>query len=188
MDKEGPIDIIILTITEWITPLFHATGHTPNLITTYSLLCGLGSAYALWKGYLTLFIVLYMLSYLFDCVDGYMARRYDQMSVFGDYYDHFSDLAKGFAILYVFACKYPVKPLIPVSIGLGILFLGMTVYFGCSQQHINKEESKETLDVLRSLCQSDDTIHIAKYFSSGTFTVGILLAGVYLESIHKQKK
>jgi len=60
MHNEGPVDIIFLTITEWITPFFHATGHTPNMITTYSLICGLAAVYCLWKGYLVAFVSLFL--------------------------------------------------------------------------------------------------------------------------------
>jgi phosphatidylglycerophosphate synthase len=183
-ENEGPVDIVFLTLTEWVTPLFHATGHTPNMITTYSLLCGLGAAYALWEGWLVTFVVLFLVAYLFDCVDGYMARRYKQMSVFGDYYDHISDVVKTAALFYVIVCKYPIKKVAPIGIALGALLVGMLTYQGCAQKIIKEEgfaNEGETLDMFQNLCASDDTIHWIKYFSCGTFQLAIVAAACYLE-------
>jgi len=187
-DQEGPVDIVILKITEWITPFLHATGHTPNLITTYSLICGLLGAYYLWKGWLVGFVILFSLAYLFDCVDGYMARRYKQTSVFGDYYDHISDIIKVGVLLYVFFIKYSFQQLLPIGIALGLLLVLMMVYQGCAQQIVNGEESKETLDLFQKLCISNDTIHWVKYFSCGTFQVAIIAAAVYLEQTKKKRR
>jgi len=33
-----------------------------------------------------------MISYYFDMMDGYIARKYDQVTEFGDWFDHISDL------------------------------------------------------------------------------------------------
>jgi phosphatidylglycerophosphate synthase len=190
-DQEGPVDIIFLKLTELITPALHATGHTPNVITTYSLLCGLAAAYFLWKGQLVAFVVLYLLAYLFDCVDGYMARRYKQMSVFGDYYDHISDIVKHVVLFSVIFFKYPLNKVLPIGLLLGILGLGMCIHFGCAQKskYQKKPNSQgETLDTLQSLCFTEDTIQWAKYVSCGTFQLGIVAASIYLELSNKKKR
>jgi hypothetical protein len=188
MDQEGPVDILILHLVEWITPTLHATGHTPNLITTYSLICGLLGAYCLWRGFLVAFLVLFSFAYLFDCVDGYMARRYNQMSVFGDYYDHISDIVKMGAVFYVLFINHSLQRLLPVGIILCILCIGMFIYQGCAQKIVNGEESKETLDLFQRLCLTEDTIHWAKYFSCGTSTLAIMGASLYLELTKRKRK
>jgi len=183
-DKEGPIDILFLTLTEWITPFLHATGHTPNIITTYSLITGLASGYYLWKGYLGSFIALFLVSYLLDCVDGYMARRYNQITTFGDYYDHVSDIAKFLSILYVFIYKYPYRLLKPVFIIIGVILAISFVYLGCSQHHYRSSNSSisETLDFLIHF-SNKDSIHWAKYCSTGTLAVSVVAAAIYLEYV-----
>jgi len=186
-ENEGPIDILFLTLTEWITPVLHATGHTPNIITTYSLLCGLAAAVALWNGWLGAFVALFLVAYLFDCVDGYMARRYDQMSVFGDYYDHISDIVKMLAIAGVFLCRYSFVALIPVLLAMAVLGIGSLSYLGCSQR-LKKGGDGETLDVFQAMCNHDDRIHWVKYFSTGTFIVGLALAGTYLELTKNKRR
>ncbi len=186
-EKEGPIDLIFLTLTEWITPFLHATGHTPNIITTYSLITGLAAAYALWKGYIVLFSILFMGSYLLDCVDGYMARRYNQETVFGDYYDHACDILKFLAIIYIFLYKYNLRLLIPVLIILGIILSVSCVYLGCSQKHHYEHMSRstaETIDLLILFCSTEDTIHWVKYCSSGTLMIAVVAAAAYLEWLH----
>jgi phosphatidylglycerophosphate synthase len=182
-DKEGPIDILFLTLTEWITPPLHAAGHTPNIITTYSLLAGLASGYYLWKGYISAFSVLFLVSYLLDCVDGYMARRYDQITTFGDYYDHVSDIAKFLVIMYVFVYKYPFWRLSPVLVIIGVILALSFVYLGCSQHHYKSTNSSsidETLDMFLHF-SSKDTIHWVKYCSTGTLMVATVVAAIYLE-------
>jgi phosphatidylglycerophosphate synthase len=59
------------------------SGHTPNDITTYSFLCGLLSLGLLWHGHVWGFVVLYVLSYVFDCMDGQLARAYNMVTRFG---------------------------------------------------------------------------------------------------------
>jgi phosphatidylglycerophosphate synthase len=184
-DKEGPIDRMFLQITEWITPFFHKTGHTPNLITTYSLVMGLGAAYYLWKGSIGIFAALFLGSYLFDCVDGYMARRYHQVTVFGDYYDHASDILKFLVTLYVFTQKYSWDLLLPVLISIGVLLAISCVYLGCSQKYSRTAGGKaESIDIFMSFCRAEDTIHWVKYCSNGTVMVAVVLGAVYLEWMH----
>lgn len=182
-EKEGPIDILFLQLTEWITPFFHMIGHTPNMITTYSLIMGLGAAYCIWKGYLAAFVALFLGSYLFDCVDGYMARRYHQETVFGDYYDHAADVTKFLATIYVFLLKYSWDSLLPVLIGLGLMLSLSCVYLGCSQAHSKKgsKARNESIDILSAFCSTEDTIHWVKYCSTGTLMIAIVLGACYLE-------
>ena len=185
IDKEGPVDIVFLRLTEWITPFFHKTGHTPNLITKYSLIMGLGAAYYLWKGFIGIFAALFLCSYLFDCVDGYMARRYHQETVFGDYYDHASDILKFLATLYVFILKYSRDLLLPVLLSIGVLLAVSCVYIGCSQKYSKKAGSNgESIEIFMSFCSAEDTIHWVKYCSSGTLMIAVVLGAVYLEWMH----
>ena len=47
---EHPLDVIIFDAVHRICPFLRNTKHTPNVITTYSFVCGLLSLYALWTG------------------------------------------------------------------------------------------------------------------------------------------
>ena len=65
-DLENPIDNVLYDLTDWMCPFFYKTGHTPNMITTYSLMTGLLSCYFLWKGRVLLFGIFYAISFFFD--------------------------------------------------------------------------------------------------------------------------
>ena len=103
---ENPIDNIIIDIVEKITPFLYRTGHTPNIITTYSFIFGLLSVHYLNKNDITKFVLFYMISYFFDCIDGFMARKYNMTTKFGDLYDHITDTIVFVLILGVVYSKY----------------------------------------------------------------------------------
>ena len=90
-ELENPFDNLVYVFVERLSPLFYHFGLTPNSITSLSLLCGIYSAFLLFKKSYFLSILFYLISYIFDCLDGYNARKYKMMSKFGDYYDHISD-------------------------------------------------------------------------------------------------
>ena len=83
--------------------------HTPNMITTYSFATGLLAVWALWHRRISLFMLLFSTSYIFDCLDGQFARRYDMCTKFGDVYDHVTDMFIYFAVLGVVLTRH-VKP------------------------------------------------------------------------------
>jgi phosphatidylglycerophosphate synthase len=67
---------------------------TPNLLTTFAFVIGLGSAAAFWRGsygWLLLGALLFHLSFVFDCMDGKIARLNGTGSVFGAWLDYVFD-------------------------------------------------------------------------------------------------
>jgi phosphatidylglycerophosphate synthase len=62
---------------------------TPNILTTFSLMCGIAAIYFLFNNYLwfTIFAVLHL---FFDAIDG-VAARASKSTLFGSYYDHITD-------------------------------------------------------------------------------------------------
>jgi phosphatidylglycerophosphate synthase len=71
----------------------------PNMITTLSNIACIITILLLSNAnyYLAAFFIL--VSYFFDCAYGHIARKYNMVTVFGDYYDHNSDFVKIFAVL-----------------------------------------------------------------------------------------
>ncbi len=184
---ENPIDSILLNIGASLLPALHTSGHTPNTITTYSLLAGLASVYYLYHGHIYKFAILYAFSYFFDCIDGQLARQYNMTSKFGDLYDHVSDLLIGVMLVYVSYVKYKkhVSPTI-VLILLVMAFL-MNTHIGCQQMfyYQNKTDTMtESLDRLTQLCLSQTDIHWTRYFGVGTFNTFVIVLIVYLH--HKK--
>lgn len=73
-------------------PTFREWNHTPNMLTTYSFATGVLAVGALMANHVAVFALLFLVSYVFDCMDGQMARRYHMTSRFGDLYDHVTDI------------------------------------------------------------------------------------------------
>jgi len=81
---------------EWRSKKFHKLGIwlvklklTPNVLTTFSLVCGLLSVYFLFQNYIW-FVLFGVLHLFFDAMDG-VAARASKSTKFGDYYDHLTD-------------------------------------------------------------------------------------------------
>src|SRR3989344_175000 len=153
-EQENPIDNALIDLADKLCPLFKRLNFTPNGITTISLLFGLLSAFCLYKGRPLLFGLFYFISYFFDCMDGYYARKYEMSSKFGDMYDHIKDYVVVILILIIFfrrnCCCSPKSITIAIII-MGVTLLPMMMYFGCQEKIYNKNESP-TLSYLKNLC------------------------------------
>lgn len=90
-DFENPIDNILIQLCDDWVPIFKKRNWTPNQITTLSNIMSLLGLLAMYTKSAYTFIVFSSLGYFLDCMDGHFARKYDQCSVLGDYYDHVSD-------------------------------------------------------------------------------------------------
>lgn len=183
VDKEydNPIDNLIIDIGDTLLPYLKSTGHTPNMLTTYSFILGLAAVYFLYIDNLFNFGVCFVSSYVFDCWDGYMARTYNMMSEFGDLYDHISDITVGLLLVYVGYLKYGRHKLtLPLFIIIGIMTYFMHKHVGCYQKmymETNKQEN-ETIDIIAELCPDKNDIKWTRYFGPGTyntiFVVGLM--------------
>lgn len=156
---ENPFDEALLLVIEAISPALKATGHTPNVLTLYSGILGVGAVWALWHRKLAAFAVLYIASYFFDCADGYFARRYDMVTELGDKLDHGKDALVALALVGVLIVKYQLP--FWAWLVLGALLLAMVSHLGCQQKAYvsnNRPPSDppESMDVYRGLCPSAD--------------------------------
>lgn len=170
---DDPIDNILYRFCDVLSPAFKATGHTPNLITTYSLITGILACYFLYTGRIELFISLYILSYFFDCFDGYFARRYKMTSKFGDIYDHTKDTVVSILLLVVVFLRYRVT--FPNLFIMVILFILFTVHMGCQQKYYKenkeKKEENETIDAYEVMCRDSKYLRYTRFFGPGMFTL-----------------
>jgi phosphatidylglycerophosphate synthase len=181
---ENPIDNIFLDICENFSLFFKNTGHTPNIITTYSLFFGILSIYYLYINNFKLFALFFIISYFFDCLDGHFARKYNMVTKFGDYYDHFTDSLKGILLMYVVFLKYKNV----ISFNLLIIFFIFSIltflHIGCQQKIYNSkyENMKESIDNFQQLCKSEKWITTTRFFGSGTFIFLTIIGIFYLNS------
>jgi hypothetical protein len=188
---ENPVDAQLIRLCEKVCDAFHRTGHTPNMITTYSLFCGLLAIRAIGNEKAVLFAVWMTLSYFFDCLDGFMAREYDQVSVFGDYYDHAKDQLVTLGVFFMLF-RYHKDSVCNryALIFFALLFVGMVVHFGCQQHFVTTSDGQhaETLDYTKPLCRDPEYIRYTRFFGSGTFVLSLILFVVYIICKDNSKK
>lgn len=183
---ENPIDNVIIDIGTAVNIPLRKIGITPNMLTTVSLVLGLLGAWTVYKQSFYLGALLVFMAYFFDCMDGNMARKYDMVTVFGDYYDHIADLVKiAFLLIAVL-----ISPSLPLTFKIGFVIVNMifagasSVHLGCQERvyrkrvyHATRTRSRErilengTLTPMEALCPGnpDDSIRISRYFGTGTF-------------------
>ena len=71
------------------------------MITFVGFTSALISGYFLYKKNIIYCIIFWLISYYLDLLDGYIAKKYNQGSVFGGWFDHISDIIKLIVYLYV---------------------------------------------------------------------------------------
>jgi len=110
-----------------LVPVFRKLGVTPNMITTLSLI---STIYAFMKLNTNKneAIVAYLLGYLFDTMDGAMARKYKMGSEFGMTYDMVTDTVSNILILYLMFTKEELP--MEIKILLVVLILALMMYNG----------------------------------------------------------
>ena len=179
---ECPFDIHLFKFIDGHLHIYRSLGLTPNMVTTLGLLFGLLAAYQILKGQFILAALLWLVSYYFDCVDGKLARKYNMVTKFGDYYDHICDTIKYAAILGALIKSNKKKTSTRQWTYLGIIILLILVSFvhmGYQETLYNKKEESSWLNVCTVISSRDPnptrTIDYTKYFGCGTSIIGIAL-------------
>ena len=176
---ENPIDNFMVVIADQLNPFFKRTGHTPNLLTTYSLVFGLVSIYFAYQNHIGIFLILFTVSYFFDCADGNFARAYKMTSRFGDIYDHTKDLVVLASLSFVICYKYGKCITRYNVLFIFVMMLLAGSFMGC-QQRFYKQEETELLDHYKALCPNREWISFLRYFGPGTFVFVLAFLLVYL--------
>ena len=138
---------------------------SPNLITTARNLILINLIYKMTKknDFTQLGISVFLIG-LLDCVDGEYARMYDKVTVFGDYYDHISDVTTTIVLFYLLF-KYSQSKL-NVIIGLIFLFLCLQ-HYTCIEKYRNKYlnivTGRDSTHVINNLCPHKSKKSLEKY-------------------------
>lgn len=183
-ELQDPVDTAILGYTEHILPYLKKTNHTPNDVTTYSFICGLLSVLLLYNGCIPAFCVLFVMSYVFDCMDGQMARKYDMVTKDGDVYDHATDWIVYILIVFVMYNRY--KKVTGRFLVLGVLILalvGTCIYTGCQQAYTKQNglhATREFQDIFIPLAVPNG-IHVARYTGFGCLMLIVVVSVLFLE-------
>ncbi len=107
LSLEPPLDVHVYhPISNWLVEPFHRAGLTPNHVTTLSKVLGILAIAAYVLGRTGFGALLYIGSYILDCVDGKLARRYKQSSLVGALYDFDTDILQHVLLyLVMIACN-----------------------------------------------------------------------------------
>ncbi len=108
-------------IAFYITYLLFKTNVTPNQITLLSLFLGILSGFFIFSKHIYLGIVFLNLSFIFDCVDGQLARAKSLFSKIGSFLDNMADRLVENIVLFALMFQY--------TYGYGILLAFTTLVF-----------------------------------------------------------
>lgn len=184
---ECPVDNVFLDVTKLTMPFLRATHHTPNMITTYALFSTIASLYFLNKYDIKKFLVLFNLGYLFDCMDGYYARKYKMSSKYGDLYEHARDNLGSIATIgFVYKLYKPIP--LWSWITLGGLIYGNALHIGVQQKYLLetgvKRDMTESIDKLIHLvpkkAKASKLARYTRWFGPGTSVIGSTLLLAFL--------
>ena len=81
-DLENPFDNLIYKIVESVAPTLYEYGFTPNILTTLGNISTLTFLYFMLNYQFQIAAFFFLLSYIFDCLDGYIARLYNMETKF----------------------------------------------------------------------------------------------------------
>jgi phosphatidylglycerophosphate synthase len=185
---EDPINNIIINICEYLCPLFKYFEFTPNMITTMSFLSGVFIPYYIYLQEFLLGSIFLMVSYFFDCLDGHYARKYNQITVFGDYYDHVTDIIVGISTTYFIILEMYQHLYYKWAIWLILNSIGALMHFGYQELYyevIEKKCESDSISCLKRVGSKDKTtiikrLKLLRYLGSGSLILSSSLFLCYL--------
>lgn len=171
---ENPLDDLIMVAVEPLLQPLRDAGVTPNMVTLASAASSLASVYCCFSGRRLAAVGLWLLGYVLDCVDGFMARRFGMESVLGDLLDHGTDLLAYGGLLAFVAWRFasagtgglPVPPVWPLAVeaALGCLM----VYHMQCQERGTEYMPVEGVD--GSACADKAHLRWTRWVGAGTLT------------------
>jgi phosphatidylglycerophosphate synthase len=181
---ENPIDDAILYLTDDICIYLnenYGSIVTPNILTTIGLMLGVLCVYFLLEKMYLLAFVFFWLTYLFDCIDGHYARKYDMITEFGDYYDHIRDIFIIFNIILVISIQLEDNYLRMIFLVMfAIQFFFMLLHMGCQENNYQMQNESPSLNMFKTLCFEKNLIQYTKFIGCGTAMLFLSLSILFL--------
>lgn len=171
-DCENFIDYYLVEICKVVSEPLHKLKVTPNMITVFGIFLGLTSIFFLINKNYLLSLVFLWLTYWSDCLDGYFARRYNQITKLGDFLDHFRDLFVCVSVIVLILLQIkPVAAKISFAVVISIFAFLMCYYIGCQEKLTTYTENNDCLKYFKKICGQNPRYEIkyTKYFGCGAF-------------------
>jgi phosphatidylglycerophosphate synthase len=185
---ENPVDNIYYYYVEKVSDRIYDKKITPNQITTIGNMIGLIGLYLLYKKMYLSSALFYVLRYFFDCLDGYYARTHNLVTVFGDYYDHYSDLIIFVSYLFVLFLNNP-HFFIYTLIIIAILFIGLCIHLYYQEIYYAHTKEAPTINMIQKFIPSsikpknkkdlEKKLKYSRFFGCGTITLTITIIIVF---------
>ena len=180
---ENPIDDKIIELCDSLVETCYKNNITPNLITMIRIII---SFFTLYNLFFTCDYIIpifgTIIFYFMDCLDGHLARSTDQVTIFGDYLDHYADMFYYLLILiFMIFKKYNYK--LVIITGFLLLSYSSFVHLGLQQKNYKIKNNEELLDKLNCLHDLEpNNISWTRYFGTGTLYTTILIIIYYIQS------
>jgi phosphatidylglycerophosphate synthase len=167
----GYIDTVLTNIYLPTIDYWHCMKVTPNMLTTFGLITSAASLYYFNNKKPTMAIIFLILRCYFDYADGLLARKHNQVTKFGDLYDHIVDLSYGIGFfLIVFLKSKNNKYLLSIL----ALFYGLfTIHMGCLEKEYSQSndlyaEEETSISYLKHLSYKPNLMRL---FDNGTLYI-----------------
>lgn len=180
MKKEysDPFDNLLYKLSDYVSEPLHKANITPNMITLSSIIFNVFIYNLLNNKQNTLAVGFIIIRYFFDCLDGFMARKYKQYSLIGDYLDHISDVIFGLTVIYQLY-RNNTYNIFKNKIIIYICFvLLMTIHLGC-QEKISNNNISPSISLTKKLCIKESWVNYTRYFGPGTTIIVLCLLVIY---------
>lgn len=171
---ECPIDTALYHLISPTVDKLHNWGWVPNSVTLCSVVFCVASLTSYYQGQPWSAACFWALSYMCDCADGMMARRYRQESALGDMLDHLSDIG-GYLGFFLISAR-------AVADGRSGWPLGLIVALAsCAVMHLSCQElnsSAAPIAVLGGVrvCRQADNARFTRWGGVGTLNFAIIAA------------
>ena len=163
---ENPIDDrIMVAIDPWLAQL-HAFHVTPNMVTVASMSAAALSLFLFWKARPILSSIAWIVSYVLDCFDGMLARRYDQETALGSCLDHASDVIAFVGLMWLVVARMRGKASWPILVEV-ILLAGSYYHLQC-QEKGTRHMAFDGID--GSHCLDKAHLEWSRWLGTGTLT------------------
>lgn len=170
--QENPIDLLISKIASPLADYLIGLGFTPNHVTFFSFTFGVLSIVGFWRRHMFLAMLCYLIGYVFDCTDGVMARRYHMESVFGDIFDHFTDVIVWLLLITLILTRvkqYQMTFIWPLIIEL--VLLATNYYQLACQEKLVASQYIPIYGVNGEVCKNVEWLKWTRFGGTGTLTV-----------------
>jgi phosphatidylglycerophosphate synthase len=180
---QSPFDNIMYKLSDDISDTFYNNNFTPNEVTTLSNITWIVMLIFLYNSYNYIAAFLLLISFFFDCLNGFMARKYKMSSNFGNIYDHTSHIIK-FILLMILFYKINKEKLFKILPVIIIFLILSWSYTKCEEINNNIDE---TSFVPISLCPASTPegrysyMQYVKYFGAGSLNILLAILIIYFK-------